>query len=153
MRNFVDYYRYSSIFVDIYRFLSTKRLLKYVLIKLRRYLFDCIHINCSRIFSSVKIYKRSIINWWKVTAKQAIDYSSISNISRLINNDWYWLISILIAVHFLRILQWWGKTAKGPIFLALPPAYSMRSPKLWVEYRRHELARGVKAGGMPQKIF
>jgi hypothetical protein len=24
-------------------------------------------------------------------------------------------------VHFLRILQWWGKTAKGPIFLALPP--------------------------------
>jgi hypothetical protein len=26
------------------------------------------------------------------------------------------------TVHFLRILQWWGKTAKGPIFLALPPA-------------------------------
>ena len=24
------------------------------------------------------------------------------------------------AVHFLRILQWWGKTAKGPI-LSLPP--------------------------------
>jgi hypothetical protein len=25
-----------------------------------------------------------------------------------------------IAVHFLRILQWWGKIAHGPIFLALP---------------------------------
>ena len=33
------------------------------------------------------------------------------------------LIKIL-AVHFLRILQWWGKTAKGPIFLALPPRYN-----------------------------
>jgi hypothetical protein len=27
----------------------------------------------------------------------------------------------LTAVHFLRILQQWGKTAKGPIFLVLPP--------------------------------
>ena len=25
------------------------------------------------------------------------------------------------AVHFIRILQWWGKTAKGPIFLVLHP--------------------------------
>jgi hypothetical protein len=25
------------------------------------------------------------------------------------------------AVHFLRIFQWWGKTAKRPIFVALPP--------------------------------
>jgi hypothetical protein len=29
----------------------------------------------------------------KVTAKEAIDYSSISNINRLINIDWCWLIS------------------------------------------------------------
>ena len=28
---------------------------------------------------------------------------------------------VVAAVHVLRILQWWGKTAKGPIFLALPP--------------------------------
>jgi hypothetical protein len=35
----------------------------------------------------------------------------------------------LSTVHFLRILQWWGKTAKGPIFLALPQ-HSMRSPKV-----------------------
>jgi hypothetical protein len=34
----------------------------------------------------------------------------------------------LRAVHFLRILQWWGKTAKGPILLALPQD-SMWSPK------------------------
>ena len=32
-------------------------------------------------------------------------------------------------VHFLRILQWWGKTAKGPIFRALPQ-HSMRSQKV-----------------------
>jgi hypothetical protein len=25
------------------------------------------------------------------------------------------------TVHFSRILQWWGKTAKGPIFLVLLP--------------------------------
>ena len=25
-----------------------------------------------------------------------------------------------LPTHFLRILQWWGKTAKGPTFLALP---------------------------------
>jgi hypothetical protein len=36
------------------------------------------------------------------------------------------------AVHFVRILQWWGKTAKGPIFLALSPQDSMRSPKVWI---------------------
>jgi hypothetical protein len=31
----------------------------------------------------------------------------------------------------------------------------MRSPKVWAEYRKHELARGVEAGGMspPQEIF
>jgi hypothetical protein len=37
----------------------------------------------------------------------------------------YYSISIHVGtvapVHFLRILQWWGKTAKGPIFLALLP--------------------------------
>ena len=33
------------------------------------------------------------------------------------------------TVHFLRILQWWGKTAKGLIFLALPQ-HSVRSPKV-----------------------
>jgi hypothetical protein len=26
---------------------------------------------------------------------------------------------LFTALHFIRILQWWGKTAKGPIFLAL----------------------------------
>ena len=30
-------------------------------------------------------------------------------------------ILVQISVHFLRILQWWGKTAKGPIILALLP--------------------------------
>jgi hypothetical protein len=39
----------------------------------------------------------------KVTAKEAIDYSSISNINRLINIDWYWLISILIDYRFHRL--------------------------------------------------
>jgi hypothetical protein len=39
----------------------------------------------------------------KVTAKEAIDYSSISNINRLIYIDWYWLISILIDYRFHRL--------------------------------------------------
>jgi hypothetical protein len=39
----------------------------------------------------------------KVTAKEAIDYSSISSINRLINIDWYWLISILIDYRFHRL--------------------------------------------------
>ena len=39
----------------------------------------------------------------KVTAKEAIDYSSISNINRLINIDWYRLISILIDYRFHRL--------------------------------------------------
>jgi hypothetical protein len=57
-------------------------------------------------------------------------------------------------VHFLRILQWWSKTAKGPIFLALPQ-HSMRSPKVWAEYHRHKLARWVEAGRMypPRKCL
>ena len=37
----------------------------------------------------------------KVTAKEAIDYSSISNI--MINIDWYCLISILIDYRFHRL--------------------------------------------------
>jgi hypothetical protein len=42
---------------------------------------------------------------------------------------------------------------KGPISLP-SPQHSMRSPKVWAEYYRHELAREVKAGGMPpQEIF
>jgi hypothetical protein len=39
----------------------------------------------------------------KVTAKEAIDYSSISNINRLIFIDWYWLISIVIDYRFHRL--------------------------------------------------
>ena len=39
----------------------------------------------------------------KVTLKQAIDYSSISNINRLINIDWYLLTSILIDYRFDRL--------------------------------------------------
>ena len=39
----------------------------------------------------------------KVTAKEAIDYSSISNINRLINIDWYLLISIVIDYRFHRL--------------------------------------------------
>jgi hypothetical protein len=44
--------------------------------------------------------KKSIINQWKVTSKQAIDYSSISNINQSINIDWYWLILILMDYQF-----------------------------------------------------
>jgi hypothetical protein len=28
---------------------------------------------------------------------------------------------VFTDIAFLKILQWWGKTAKGPIFLAQPP--------------------------------
>jgi hypothetical protein len=31
-----------------------------------------------------------------------------------------WVEMDLISMHFLRILQWWGKTAKGTILVALP---------------------------------
>jgi hypothetical protein len=61
-----------------------------------------------------------------------------------------------LTVHFLKILQWWGKTSKGPIFLVCPPGLNTRSPKVWAECARHELARegGGRLGGMPtQGIF
>jgi hypothetical protein len=52
----------------------------------------------------MKIDKKSIINRWKSQQNwQAIDYSLISNINRLINIDWYWLISILIDYLFHRL--------------------------------------------------
>jgi hypothetical protein len=82
-----------------FEFVTT--LIKYVLIKLRRYLFDCMHIN-GGFFHQWKL----IINRWSIDeshAKEAIDYSSISNINRLINIDWYWLISILIDYRFHRL--------------------------------------------------
>jgi hypothetical protein len=69
-------------------------------------------------------------------------------------NTEFWKIScasVISAVHFLRIFQWWGKTAKRPIFVA-PPQDSMRSAKMWAEYRRHELARGIW-GYAPQEII
>jgi hypothetical protein len=44
---------------------------------------------------------------------------NLARLARLVQS----LVALLlqISVHFLRILQWWGKTAKGPIFLALAP--------------------------------
>jgi hypothetical protein len=50
-----------------------------------------------------------------------------------------------VAVHFLRILQWWGKTAKGPIFLALHPGlYVIAKDVSQVPQTR---------GGMPPRKF
>jgi hypothetical protein len=39
-----------------------------------------------------------------------------------------------------------------PMFLAPPPQDSMGSPKVWADYRRHELARGIW-GHASQEIF
>ena len=54
----------------------------------------------------------------KVTAKEAIDYSSISNINRLINIDWYWLISIVIDYRFHRLSTPVSKEIWPPQILA-----------------------------------
>ena len=49
----------------------------------------------------------------------------VSNLPYVFTNS-----SLQTSSAFLGILQWWGKTAKGPIFLALPhPQNSMRSSK------------------------
>ena len=53
----------------------------------------------------------------KVTAKEAIDYSSISNINRLINIDWYRLISILIDYRFHRLSAPGNKAKSRIVFL------------------------------------
>jgi hypothetical protein len=59
-----------------------------------------------------------------------IHLTSVSTISYAKSNGGIFVLTERIKpeirpVHFLRILQWWGKTTKGPIFLALPQ-HSMR---------------------------
>ena len=46
--------------------------------------------------------------------------------------EWFALAYCKRGIAFLRILQWWGKTAKGPIFLPLAP------PRLICRHRRFE---------------
>jgi hypothetical protein len=45
-----------------------------------------------------------------------------------------------------------GQTAKGPILSLPSPQDSMQSPKVWAEYRMHELAMEVWGHSL-QKIF
>ena len=100
---------------------------------------------CSVIESEV-IVQEGWMKWKELFLKAAYENIPTKTIKNM--NCPPWINAEIIhaiqkkAVHFLRIPQWWGKTAKGPIFLALPQN-SMRSPKVWGVCGRHELAKGV----------
>ena len=64
-------------------------------------------------FNDVRLHQVDISNAQDLTCR--IEDMSIDSLN-------FWLSKfVILPVHFLRILQWWGKTAKGPIFPVLPP--------------------------------
>jgi hypothetical protein len=91
---------------------------------------------------------------WEDMRKQAVKraHSSSENHASLLGQAKDLLGYIPQSVHFLRILQWWGKTVKGPILSLLPPPLGSMQSKVWAEYRKHELSRG-SGGNASREIF
>jgi hypothetical protein len=61
-----------------------------------------------------------------------------------------------MTVHFLRILQWWGKTAKGPIFLACSKRRNAGTPECrntWMPEHRNAGTPECRNTGTPEYHF